>query len=136
MANPETQNQRVLPAVRLGAIKNHLGILSDDGKKLRPQNLIRATGLGAAELSKYVQKQRPQLYREEIPLSDALRKRIIQLVMATDIVFELLNKNLDETKSWMMVPNTVTFGDSPFEVCMRGDGETLIGWLRDRGAQA
>jgi hypothetical protein len=136
MANTETHRSQVHQAVRLGALKNYFGILSDDGRRLRPQNFMNATGLGAAELAKFVQKSRPQLYREEIPLSEKLRKRIVQLVMATDIVFELLDRNLEETKKWMMVPNTVVFGDSPFEVCMRGEGETLIEWLKERGGQS
>ena len=31
-----------------------------------------------------------------------------------------------------MAPNAMLFGDTPFEVCMRGEGEKLIEWLNQR----
>ena len=120
---------------KLGAFKNSLGILSDDGRRIRPRRLMEVTGLGAVEITHFVNKSRPQIYRDEILVSPELLKRFRALVMVTDIVFALLNQDINETRKWMMIPNTVVFGDSPFEVCMRGDAEPLIEWLRTRAPQ-
>jgi len=96
---------------------------------------MEVTGLGAVEITHFVNKSRPQIYRDEILGSPELLRRFRALVMVTDIVFALLNQDINETRKWMMIPNTVVFGDSPFEVCMRGDAEPLIEWLRTRAPQ-
>ncbi|MCX7977494.1 MAG: hypothetical protein N2578_00665 [Bdellovibrionaceae bacterium] len=121
----------------LGRIKNYLGILSADKKSVRPDVLRGVTGLGATELARQTSFTRQQLYEEKLPLklSDKLMRRIIHLVIATDEAFELLNHNHQETALWLMEPNAAFFGATPFEVCLRGDGEELIKWLRTRSGK-
>lgn len=118
----------------LGSTKNVLGILSNDRMKLRPNRLLSVTGLGRSELSKVTIKARPLLYEKELPLklSSAFTRAIYSLVIATDLAFDLFEENEEDTKSWLMAPNTLLFGDSPFIVCMRGEGDKLIAWLNQR----
>lgn len=115
----------------LGSLRNVLGILTEDKKRLRPERLIAITGLGRTELSRVTSKARAALYESELPLkiSSSFTKAIYSLVIVTDLAFELFGENEASTTSWLMAPNTLLFGDSPFMVCMRGDGEKLIEWL-------
>jgi len=123
----------VMKAPDLGALKNSLHFLSDDGRKLRPRALMEATGLGAAQLAARLGGQRTHMYREEIPLpTTKLRKCIIDLVLVTDLAFELFQGDVNETRRWMMLPNTILFGKSPFEACFSGQGDGLIQWLNTR----
>lgn len=129
-----------LTGAQLGRIQNHLGLLADDGKghqALNPEKFLALTRMSAAEGAKAIEVSRPAMYKTFIPLkpSTKLAERVIKLVTATDIAYELFEKNPDETTNWMMSPNTLLFGASPFEVCMRGDGQPLIEWLLDRAGQ-
>jgi hypothetical protein len=120
-----------LEAPDLGSIRNRLGILSDDYKKFRPAAFFQATGLTGTQLAKVLKVQRPLLYRETLPLNK-LRRPIIQIVLATDLVFSLLENNMEETKRWLMSPNVQLTGESPFEVILRGEGEEVLNWLSER----
>ena len=126
---------------QLGQMQNHLGLLKDDGKghkALDPEKFMALTGFGAVEASKAIDVSRPTMYKATIPLkpSTRLTERVIGLVTATDIAYELFNKSAEETTNWMMSPNALLFGASPFEVCMRGDHKPLIEWLLDRAGQS
>lgn len=118
----------------LGSFRNALGILTSDLKQINTKGLLAATGLNPSQLQKITGVARPQFYRKSVSLkqSPKLIKRIKSLVMATDIAYELFDKNIKETAAWLMSPNTVLFGESPFDVCMRGEGEGLINWLNQR----
>jgi hypothetical protein len=133
---PQTDRNVRTPLVPkdLGSMRNVLGILTDDHKRFRPQRLSAITGLGASELSRAIQKSRPMLYEEELPLklSSDFAKSIFSLVIATDLAHELFEENQENTTNWLMTPNSLLFGDSPFVVCMRGDGAKLIEWLNTR----
>jgi hypothetical protein len=118
----------------LGSIRNRLGILSNDFKKFNPEAFFQATGLTGTQLAKILKVQRPLLYREFLPLNK-LKTPIIQLVIATDLVFALLENNLDETKRWLMSPNIELSGESPFEVILRGEGEEVTSWLLERSGK-
>ncbi len=116
----------------IGAIRNALGILSDDRKKIRPAALQSVTHMGPSETAKMIGKSRQAVYQEEIVVSKKLMGSIVQLVMATDLAFELLQESREETMKWLMSPNSILSGDIPFVVCMRGDGQVLIDWLNSR----
>ena len=118
----------------LGSIQNRLGILSNDLKKFKPGAFFEVTGLTGTQLAKILKVQRPLLYREALPLKK-LRTPIIQLVLATDLVFELLENNITETKRWLMSPNVELSGESPFEVILRGEGKEVVSWLLERSGK-
>lgn len=128
------QMQTIKKAQDFGSIRNSLGILTDDKKGINPQNFLKITGLGPSVLSNRIKISRPQLYKKTIPLklSDKFIKRVVDIVLVTDLAYELFNSNYEETTLWLMSPNSLLFGDSPFEVCMRGDGEPLKKWLLER----
>lgn len=135
MSRASAENiSRPLKPQDLGSMRNSLGILTEDKKRLRPERLLSITGLGRTELSRATSKARATLYEKELPLklSSSFTKAIYSLVIVTDLAFELFGENEASTTSWLMAPNTLLFGDSPFMVCMRGDGEKLIEWLNQR----
>lgn len=59
-------------------------------------------------------------------------KRVLDVVMITDLAFELFGNNKEETTSWLTAPNSLLFGDSPFEICMSGQASPLKRWLLER----
>lgn len=121
-------------SIGLGDIKNHLGFLSSDQQGFNPNRILNLTGLKAAEASSLLGKNRTTMYKEFIPFkpSDKLKSKVIDLVMAGDIAYLLFDKKVEETARWIVSPNTLLFGSTPFEVCLRGDGKPLIKWLMDR----
>jgi hypothetical protein len=132
MSNAATSKKPEAPD--LGSIQNRLGILSGDFKKFKPEAFFEATGLTGTQLAKVLKVQRPLLYRESLPLKK-LRTPIIQLVLATDLAFNLLANSIAETKRWLMSPNIELSGESPFEVILRGEGEEVVAWLLERSGK-
>jgi uncharacterized protein (DUF2384 family) len=51
-----------------------------------------------------------------------------KFVQVADLVQELL-KDEEATKKWLMEPNDYFFGNTPLEVCLRGDGQLLVDYL-------
>ena len=118
----------------LGAIKNYLKILSDDQKGFRPDVLRKVTGLSPQALAKSTKVARSRLYDDVIKFkpSSELMIKILQVVIATDEAYEMMNNNAADAALWLSSPNAVFLGYSPFEVCLQGRGEEVISWLRTR----
>jgi hypothetical protein len=53
------------------------------------------------------------------------------LGLALDLLIELLG-NATKAAEWLDAPNDLCFNASPYECIVRGDGEAIINWLRDR----
>lgn len=119
---------------RLGQIHNYLGILdtSHDPRHFSSESLTRICS-NKTDLASLLGVQRTQLYQKILPLKKGtrLRSRIIHLVMATDLVYELMGNDKDKTIKWLTTPNTFLFGDSPLEVIMRDEGNAIISWLQE-----
>jgi hypothetical protein len=115
-----------------GAIQNRFNILSKDHKKYRPEALASVAGLRPSELARELKVSRPTTYQEEVLIKPEQKKVIINIVIATDLAFELLGNNLKEARNWFLAPNSLFFGDSPFEICLRGDGKSIVEWLNQR----
>lgn len=122
------------PARELGQIHNYLGILdtSHNPRHFSSKPLMRICS-NKSDLAGLLGVQRTQLYHKTLPLKKGtkLRSRIIHLVMATDLVYQLLD-NDQKTIEWLTTPNTFLFGDSPLEVIMRDEGDAIISWLLER----
>ena len=135
--------------------RNSLGILSsNDHYKFKPKRLLEITGYSKTAIAKESHSSRPIWYREEVDLRSMkkLRDGVLQLVMASDLAFELFKfndqeaKNIEidslkapsikkikgETERWMVTPNQLLFGKSPFEVCISANGVELIKWLASK----
>ncbi|NJL24960.1 MAG: hypothetical protein HC902_07150 [Calothrix sp. SM1_5_4] len=121
-------------AAKYGAIRNALGLLTDDHKSLIPSKFLEVTKLGPAEAERATGGQRTAFYRSTIPLkpSNKLTKKVTELVVMTDLAYELMGNSIEETAKWLMAPNSLLFGRSPFQVCMEGNATLLIEWLIDR----
>jgi len=129
-----------LTGPQLGQMQNRLGLITEDKnghRVLNSEKFLELTKLSNAQAEQYTGKPRQAFYKSAIPLkpSNKLTERIIALVTATDIAYELFSGNPQETANWMMAPNALLFGTTPFEVCMRGDARPLIEWLLDRAGQ-
>jgi hypothetical protein len=48
------------------------------------------------------------------------------------LTYDNPDATVEDVKDWMTSSNEFLFDDTPLEVCMRGDADTLIEWLRDR----
>lgn len=133
--------------------KNVLGLLSpNDSYKLRPNRLLEITGYSKAALAKELRSSRPLMYKDEVDLRTMkqIRDGIFQMVIVSDLIFELFKFNepemkdslklskedllklQGETERWLMSPNQLLFGKSPFEVCISGEGKELIMWLASK----
>ncbi len=119
---------------KLGQIHNYLGILdtSQDPRHFSSEPLMRICS-NKSDLASLLGVQRTQLYQKTLPLKKGtkLRSRIIHLVMATDLVYELMGNDENKTIDWLTTPNTFLFGDSPLEVIMRDEGKAIISWLQE-----
>lgn len=126
---------RTLNLPEMGTIKDHMGLLTPDRLHLRTASFRTVTGLSPSEMARTLEVHRPRVYREEILIEKTLRKRVVTLVWAMDLAFELLGKEDDKTKVWLMAPNSAFGGDSPFEVIMRGDGNHVVDFLLERSGK-
>lgn len=116
----------------LGQIHNYLGILdtSHNPRHFSSEPLMRICS-NKSDLASLLGVQRTQLYKKNLPLKKGtkLRDRIIHLVMTTDLVYELMKNDEVKVIKWLTTPNTFLFGDSPLEVIMRDEGDSIITWL-------
>ncbi len=114
-----------------GAVQNHLGLLNVKRNAFYPNRLLDITGENPTVASKKLNIPRASFYKEEVSLKrdKILEKKIREFVLVGDLAFDLLNQNKNETIIWLSSPNTEFFGDSPFEICLRGDGKKIIQWL-------
>ena len=121
-------------AAKYGAIRNALGFLTDDHQSLIPSKFLEVTKLGPAEAARELDGKRTAFYRGTIPLkaSNKLTSKVRQLVAATDLAYELMGNSIEETAKWVMAPNSLLFGKTPFQVCMEGNAPLLIEWLIER----
>lgn len=121
----------ITKASDMGAIKNHLGLLNANKSAFYPARLLDITGETPSTASRMLGVSRASLYKKEVSLrrNNDLVKKIVDFVSVGDLAFELLNQDKNETIIWLNSPNTDFFGDSPFEICLRGHGKKLIKWL-------
>lgn len=118
----------------LGKIHNFLGILTPDYNHFLPQKLLEIYP-NATDLAQMLELQRTQVYLKKaisLKKGSSLRKRLISLVIATDLAYVLLDKDIKKTSHWLTAPNFILFGETPLDVIMRDEGEPLIGWLMER----
>lgn len=119
----------------MGTPENRLKMLSSDLQYLVPKRFFEYSPLNKTDIAKQAGINRKTLYSEQIKLNTLkkLKKGIMQVVIGTDLAVELFDSNTDnnfeEAINWFQTPNTLLFGESPFEVCIRGEGKFLINWL-------
>ena len=118
----------------VGIPENRLKMLSPDLKYLIPKRFFEYGPLNKTEIAKQAGINRKTLYAERVKLSTLkkLKKGIMQVVIGTDLAVELFDNNIEEAIKWFQIPNTLLFGESPFEVCIKGEGKFLIDWLMGR----
>lgn len=126
---------RTLDLPDLGTISDHLHLLTEDRCHLRVNAFRMVTGLSPSEMARALEVHRPRVYQAEITLESSLRKRIITLVRALDLAYELLGKEKNKATVWLMAPNDVFSGDSPFEVIMQGNGNHVVDFLLERSGK-
>lgn len=118
----------------MGAPENRLKMLSTDLQYLVPKRFFEYSPLNKTDIAKQAGINRKTLYSDKVKLTTLkkLKKGIMQVVIGTDLAVELFGDNIEEAVNWFQTPNTLLFGESPFEVCIRGEGKFLINWLMGR----
>ncbi len=118
-------------ALKHGGIHNHLGLLNDDRNAFYPNRLLEITGENPTSASKQTKIPRANFYKEEVHFkrNKELERKIIDFVVVGDLVYELMKGDMKEVVIWLTSPNIELFGDSPFEICLRGDGRKVMEWL-------
>jgi len=85
-----------------------------------------------SDLAEGIRVSRPKLYQQEALITDKeIRERLIPLVIISDLAFEAFDKNEEKTIEWVMTPNHLYFGRSPFEMALGGKAESVIQTLRE-----
>lgn len=126
-----------LTAQDLGGLRNHFNLLTDDHRSVRPEALreFLGAGLPQTEVAKILGVPRATSYQKAVKLSpEFMRDNMVPIAMAADLAFDLLGSK-DEARRWMLAPNSYYFGKSPFDVCLLGDGRTVIEFLMLRLGQ-
>ena len=111
--------------------ENRLGILSPDRKWLNVEKFFEHSPFPSQKEA----KQAGVIVDDEKVELDSLKdlkKGIEQVVIATDLTVELFQGDVEKAVGWFITANEFTDWDSPFEVCLRGDGDFLINWLGGR----
>ena len=126
---------RALDLPDMGTISDHLHLLTEDRRHLRVNAFRTVTGLSPSDMARALEVHRPRVYQEEILLEKVLKKRIIMLVWATDLAYELLGQDTEKATVWVMAPNSAFGGDSPFEVILRGAGGPVVDFLLERSGR-
>ena len=126
---------RTLDLPDMGTVRDYLHLLTEDRRHLRTTTFRKVTGLSPSEMARTLGVHRPRVYQEDIPLEKAIKNRIVPLVQAADLAYELLGRNSGKAIVWIMAPNSAFGGDSPFEVIMRGDGNTVVDFLLERSGK-
>lgn len=59
-------------------------------------------------------------------------EELADLAEVSMLVHELFKNDTEAAKEWMDEPNELLFHSTPYEVCVSGEAEHLINWLRGR----
>ena len=113
---------------------NRLGILSPDRKSLNVKKFFEHSPFPSQQAAKQAGVSVDDSHSEKVELDSLkdLKKGIEQVVIATDLTVELFQGDVEKAVGWFITANEFTDWDSPFEVCLRGDGDFLINWLGGR----
>lgn len=117
-------------AQKHGSLADRFGLLSRDQRKLVVDGFENLTGFNRAQVAPILGKTKAATYTQnEIIPSKEILEKVLKVAVAADLAYEMLGSNLEETRTWMMAPNVHFFGSSPFELCMTGQGDSIIEWL-------
>ncbi len=85
-----------------------------------------------SNLAEEIRVSRPKLYQHEALITDKeVRERLIPLVIISDLAFEAFQGDVPKTVEWVMAPNPLFFGRSPFEMALGGKADSVVSTLRE-----
>ena len=120
----------------VGEIKNYFGLLTKDFQKVDGVNYRKFLNghFTSEEAAKKINKKsRASIYHEEISIpKDFIEKYLVPIVIAADYAYLLFDKDAERAKNWILLPNSYFFGRSPFNICIEGNGQEVILFLKDR----
>ncbi len=114
-----------------GQINDHLKWFAANSalSKINTQAFKRAaelTNLPLTALAESLHISRPKLYQPSATIDKKIRERLIGLVMISDLAFQLYEGDKLKTTSWVMSPNHLFFGRSPFEKALAGEAQSVV----------
>lgn len=113
-----------------GEIGNKFGLLTKDFRRLETHKFLEfLEGEKINTIAKEVGVPRTNLYQKNFILKDKVQERLIALVIASDLSFELF-ADYEKARLWIMTPNEYFFGKTPFQAIMRNQSESVINLLK------
>lgn len=68
-------------------------------------------------------------------LAVKIQKRLVDLIEVSILASKLYFGDIEKAKLWIFCHHKVFSGDSPFEVILRGDGKSIIEFLKVRSGR-
>ncbi len=119
-----------------GSIRDHLEWFAGNSTltKINTATFRKAAALtnqSLSDLSNSLHISRPKLYQPSATVDRKIRERLISLVMISDLAFQLFQGDKEKTITWVMSPNHLFFGRSPFEKALAGEAESIVAKLNE-----
>jgi hypothetical protein len=119
-----------------GEITDHLNWFSDNTaqSEINTETFIAAakvSKLQLPELAKFLKVSPTKLSHRSAAIDKKILKRIFELVLISDLAFKLHKADKQKTISWVMSPNHLFFGRSPFEKALTGEAKSVIDKLEE-----
>ena len=119
-----------------GQIPDKLGWFASNSNltKLNTENIreFAASGqISIKELAKELGLSRPKLYQPIALVDRKIRSRLVHVAMISDLAFELYKGDKKKTIEWVMHPNQLFFGHSPFEMAIADKASSVLTKLNE-----
>jgi hypothetical protein len=116
--------------VDIGNLKNYMGILAVGFEKVSTQKIIELVS-GFVTISDLSFMLNINFVADFIPVEKCLREKLLALVLVTDMLYELFDKNVAKVRDWLMVPNPLFFNFSPFQMVLGGKADVVVEKLKE-----
>ena len=119
-----------------GAISDHLNWFAANSAMTQIntntfKQAAEITRLPLTELARALRISRPKLYQPSSTVDRKIRERLIELVIISDLAFQLYEGDKNKTITWVMNPNHLFFGKSPFEKALAGEAKSVVDKLEE-----
>ncbi len=98
-------------------------------KSLNPQTLKKISeisGLTITELSRDLKFSRTNFYNSKINVDPKIRTRLLDIALISNEVLYLYAGDKDKAFKWILSPNDLFFGSSPYHMALKGKGRSVL----------
>ena len=110
--------------------ENYFGLVSDEGDLVTARIIALADGYySPEEIADKLGRMKTSMLLQTLHITDEyLRDYISPLVRVTDLAYQTCGE-MEQTRKWVMTPNPIFMGRSPFSMCLMGEGSNVINHL-------